>query len=274
MIFQSCHILSSLTLTFRHHPKTLSLLSSIISQTNLRTLDFILPSNLLHNLSWPNQSLLQSLTISNHLNFTQFSTILSHSPQLKKFSLQHCIIDDSTEIDSNKISYQQLSSLTFDDCELDMNECELLLSLTPSLEYLQINGGTNLVDGSRWEQFIQKKLLKLNQFQFALCGHTVDIYEDLVDIESLINSFRTPFWLENKRWFVVCYYFKDSAKYSLYSLPICKSNVRFSPQKDKITCSTYSNLMNDVTITDNVHEMQLNLTDLMINNDEKVNIQF
>jgi hypothetical protein len=90
-IFQSKNILSSLSLTFRHHilhnSKTLPLLSSIISNKNLRHLDFALSSSKIDDLSWPNQCLLQSLIISNRLNFNQFFTILSHSLQLKKFVL-------------------------------------------------------------------------------------------------------------------------------------------------------------------------------------------
>jgi len=172
--------------------------------------------------------------------------------------------------------YSQLISLTLEDSELHMDECEIVLSLTPSLEHLHIVGGTNLFDGFHWEKFIQTKLKKLNQFEFAFCGDTKFILEDSSDIESLITSFRTPFWIENKHWFVVCYYFKDSTNYSLYSLPICKSNVRLYPHKNKISCSTYPNFSNDIKLTDNVHEMQLNLTNLMDEHDgtEKVSYNY
>ncbi|CAF1200220.1 unnamed protein product [Rotaria sordida] len=272
-IFPFKNILISLSFTFRNsilqNSKTLQLISSIISNNNLRHLDFFLSSSKIDDLIWPNQCLLQSLVLSNRINFIQFSTILSYSLQLKKFVLQDCIIEDLTDIDS-LISYPQLISLTFDDSELNVNECQLILSLTPSLEYLHIVGGTNLSNGFCWEKFIQKKLLKLNKFEFAFCGTTDVRVEDSINVESLITSFRTPFWIDNKHWFVVCYYFKDSANYSIYSLPICKSKVRFYPHEDKITCSTYSNFYNDVSMTDNVREMQLNLTDLMARHNQDV----
>ncbi|CAF3779503.1 unnamed protein product [Rotaria sp. Silwood1] len=272
-IFQFKNILVSLSFTFRYNvlqnSETLPLISSIISNNNLRHLDFCLSSSNIDDLVWPNQCLLQSLVLSNYINFKQFSTILSYSLQLKKFVLQDCIMPDITDNDS-LISYPQLISLTFDDSELNMNECQLILSLTPSLEHFHIVGGTNLNNGLCWEQFIQKKLLKLTKFEFAFCGDTNVIFKDSIQVESLISSFRTPFWINNKHWFVVCYYFKESAKYSLYSLPICKSKVRYYPHKDKISCSTYSNFYNDVSMTDNVHEMQLNLTDLMAHHDQDV----
>jgi hypothetical protein len=280
-IFQSKTIISSLhslSITFRNNRvndlKIVHLLSSIISNTNLQHLDFALSSNKIDQLSWPDQCLLQSLIISTRITFKQFSTILSHSLQLKKLVLQDCTIQDCVNNES-LISYPQLISLVFEDSELDMYRCEFILSLVPSLEHLQIVGGTNLSDGSRWEQFIQKKLLKLNKFQFAFCGSADVLFENSNDVESLIISFRTPFWLVVKQWFVVCYYFKDSSNYSLYSLPICKSNVRLYPQKDKISCSTYGNWNTDVTMMDDVHQIQLNLTSLMAsqNDDEQVSIE-
>jgi hypothetical protein len=162
--------------------------------------------------------------------------------------------------------FPQLLSLTFEDSELKMNDCELILSLIPSLEHFQIVGGTDLADGLRWERLIQMKLLYLKKFEFAVCGNTE--IEDSNNVQSLITSFQTPFWIQEKHWFVVCYYFKQSTNYSLYSLPICKLNVRFYPHKDKVSCSTYPDFNHDQTLTDNVHEMQLNLTNLMTIDDE------
>ncbi len=277
--FQCKNILSSLSFTYRnnaiHNPQTLPLISSIISNTNLRHLHFALSSNKINDLSWPNPCLLQSLVISNSISFKQLCKILSYSLQLKTIVLHDCLVGDIYDIDCS-MPYSQLISLTLEDSELHMDECEIVLSLTPSLEHLHIVGGTNLFDGFHWEQFIQRKLKKLNQFEFAFCGDTNLILDDSNDIESLITSFRTPFWIENKHWFVVCYYFKDSTNYSLYSLPICKSNVRLYPHKNKISCSTYSNFSNDITLTDNVHDMQLNLTNLMDEHDgtEKVSYNY
>ena len=205
--------------------------------------------------------------LSNRINFQQYNAILSHSSLLKKFVLQDCIIKELADINP-LISYPQLISLTFESSELNTNECRLILSLTPSLEHLYIVGGIDLSNGSYWEEIIQKKLLNLNKFEFAFCGNVDILVQDSFHIESLLTSFRTPFWIETKRWYVICYYFKDSSNYSLYSLPICKSNVRFYPHKDKISCSTYSNFYNDISMTDNIHEMQLNLTDLMAHHDE------
>lgn len=269
-IFQCNNIIQSLSFNFAgnfvHDLKTLPNLSSVISNVNLRCLSFTLFSRKMECLSWPNPCFLQSLKFSNFITFKQFSTILSCSLQLKKLVIQDCRINDIYDIDLS-ISYPQLISLTFEDSELNMKEFQKLLSLTPSLEHLHIIGGTDLFNGLSWEQFIQKSLIRLEKFDFAFCGNAELTSEDTINVESLINSFRTPFWIEKKRWFVIYYYFKGSSNYSLYSLPICKSRVKFYPNQDKISCSTYPNFSYDPSMTDNVQEMQLNLTNLMSNYD-------
>ncbi|CAF3410965.1 unnamed protein product [Rotaria socialis] len=270
-IFQLKNMIVSLSFTFRkknsiQNPKTLPLIYTIISNENLQHLDFGLSWNRMEALPWPNQCRLESLILSSRISFKKFSSILSHCSKLKRLLLQDCVMEDLTEIDRST-TYPQLTSLAFDDSELHMDEFELLLSLTPSLQHLHIVGETDLFDGACWEKFIQKHLKNLNRFEFAFCGNTDYEFNNPTDVESLITSYRTPFWIENKHWFVICYYFKKSASYSLYSLPICKTKVRFYPHEDKITCSTHSTLYNDASMTDNVHEMQLNLTNLMAHYD-------
>ncbi|CAF4086740.1 unnamed protein product [Rotaria magnacalcarata] len=242
-IFQLKNMIASLSFTFQkknsiQNPKTLPLIYTIVSNENLQHLDFGLSWNRIEALPWPNQCSLKSLILSSRISFKKFSSILAHSSQLKTFLLQDCIIEDLIEIDRST-TYPQLTSLTFDDSELHMDEFQLLLSLTPSLQHLHIVGGIDLFDA---------------------------------DVEALITSYRTPFWIENKHWFVICYYFKKSANYSLYSLPICKTKVKFYPHEDKISCSTDSKFYNDASMTDNVHEMQLNLTDLMAHYDRNAKV--
>ena len=268
----SVNLLSSLTLTFRNHTfrpqQTLPLLSTMIAHPHLRSLDLTLSTPKLRELSWPNPCFLQTLILANQLDFQQYLNILTHSIHLKKFVLHDCCIGEGRTILPTH-SFPQLISLTFEDSVLDMDDCQMILSLTPSLEYFQIVGGTNLVDGTRWEQFIQTKLVHLKQFQFAFCGTAEGINDEASNVGTLITSFQTPFWLQIKRWFVVCYYFKQSENFSLYSLPICKANVRFYPHRDKISCSTHPDLNQDESSRNNVREMQLNLTNLMANNEEE-----
>ena len=266
-ILQTCPMVSSLSWSLFNNSLNdsdiLPLIHGIVGRSNLQHLNLSLPWDQMDSLLWPDPCFLQSLTVSNRLEFAQFATILACSSHLKTFALQDCLIDDVIALSSHSTSYPQLTSLTFDDCTLDMNQCEWLLPLTPSLEQLHIVGGTDLNDGLRWEQLIQNRLKKLNKFEFAFSGDVDPLPDDAVNADTLIVSHRSAFWLKIKQWFVVCYYFKDSYTYSLYSLPICQCNVRFYPKKDKIFSSTYPRIHTDVIMTDRIHEMQLNLISLM-----------
>lgn len=266
-ILQTCPMVSSLSWSLSNNSRKASdilpLVHAIVGRSNLQHLNLSLPWDQMDSLVWPNPCFLQSLTVANRLEFDQFAAILACSSHLKTFVLQDCLIDDVIALSSHPTSYPQLTSLTFDDCTLDMNQCEWFLPLIPSLEELLIVGGTNLNDGLRWEQLIQNRLTRLNKFEFAFSGDVDPLPDDAINADTLIVSHQTAFWLKIKQWFVVYYYFKDSCTYSLYSLPICKCNVRFYPKKDKIFSSTYPRIHTDVIMTDRIHEMQLNLTSLM-----------
>lgn len=271
-LFPFVNHLASFTITFRNHnirhTQILTSLSEIIINPSLRYLDLTLATHKIQEFPWPNPCSLRTLILANQLEFRQYSIILTQAIHLQKFILHDCSLGQGTTISSTK-TYPQLISLTFEDSVLNMDDCQSILSLSPSLESFHIVGGTNLVDGLRWEQFIQTKLLHLKTFQFAFCGNSDEINDDASNVGLLITSFQTSFWLQMKRWFVVCYYFKQSTNFSLYSLPICKANVRFYPHRDKISCSTHPNLNEEASSRNNVHEMQLNLTNLMTNQENK-----
>ena len=279
-ILKTCPTISSLSWSLPDNSledsNTMPLINAIIARPSLQHLSFSLHWNHMENVLFPNPCFLKSLTIGNRLDFPQFSTILARSPHLKTFVLQDCLVDDVIDLSTQPVSYPQLTSLVLDDCTMDMSHCEWILPLTPSLEHLLLVGGTNLNDGLRWEQLIRTQLKRLRKFEFAFSGETHLLPDDAVNVDPLIVSFRTAFWLEIKQWFVVYYYFKDSSTYSLYSLPICRCNVRFYPKRDKIFSSTYPKIHRDVIMTDRIHEMQLNLTSLVTarNDSEEVRPSF
>jgi hypothetical protein len=122
-----------------------------------------------------------------------------------------------------------LKSLTIEQDNLSMDICEALLSVTPLLTYLKIkvsiHSDRSLCNGSKWEQIIQTKLSHLKTFEFFIETHsnenlTVD------DLNSIIDPFRTLFWIELKQWFITCEYETNSHSLRLYSIPIIQSQFR------------------------------------------------
>jgi len=80
---------------------------------------------------------------------------------------------------------------------VSMNNMEQLMAKLPNLTYLELhaNGHVDLLDGQRW-QTITSRLIIFN-FMFTLSLE--------VDVQD-IDSFRSPFWLNEKHWFVTYAY--------------------------------------------------------------------
>jgi hypothetical protein len=231
--------------------ETLSLLSQIIAQSTLRhvVLKFDLGDK--DELLWPVQCAVEKLDIGSCTS-KQLSSILRHSPRLHTLALNDCKVD---LIDGSLIftPFRQLTHLTFHQTTISINNLEFILSLTPSLTHLYLRSlrtcSKFLHRLSQWEYFIRDKLSHLQKFKFYV---TCDKFE-VNSIESLIDGFRTPFWLKEKHWPITCefrYCFLCS-ELTIYSSS--KSRNYFPHQYDfnAIFCSTSTAIDDDKVKIDN-----------------------
>jgi hypothetical protein len=152
-----------------------------------------------------------------------------------------------------------------------------ILILTPSLTYLKIIGLPDsfdtIADGFRWEQFIRANLPFLSKFEFFLTN-MYNVYYRPKDIKLLISRFQTPFWLEEKHWFVICDYINYLNQVMLYTTPLCSTDFTYECEANKISYSTLTTMNNDPIITDNVRTINLTLTKLIAGaNTTKVGLQ-
>ena len=171
---------------------------------------------------------------------------------------------------ATSISYHQLTSLTLEDCDLEMAMIESLLSLTPSLIHLRIKGNArDFFDGARWERLFQTKLPNLNKFEFAF-QHNMGVTCDVANFESVIAPFQTSFWLEIKHWFINVVGVKKSSFMNLYSIPDCAPKISFHPKANKISHSTVPSAINDLITMDSVRELTLNLIEMQADMTDKV----
>jgi hypothetical protein len=109
-----------------------------------------------------------------------------------------------------------------------------------------------MLDGKRWEQFIEMNLPQLDKFEFCFGGSNM-ITGTRADFELIIASFRTPFWTEHKKWFVTYEYTIFGNMIHLYSIPICKASLRYEPRYNRVspficvaTTENESTIMNNV----------------------------
>jgi hypothetical protein len=196
-------------------------LSSAITRFKLCRLNLKNFYHIIKDISWPQDCTICHITLEN-CTHRRYQIILDSLPHLKTFVMKNYIIKNrhKTLLKSDL----QLISLTISDCHLSIEDIELVISQTPLLKYLTLGSHRTVFDtafnGSSWEQFIQTNLSSLVKFQFFFF-YTMSNDDTLTDIDSLLNSFRTPFWLNNKRCVVTCDYNMEKKIINLYSTPIC-----------------------------------------------------
>jgi hypothetical protein len=242
--------------------------ASLIEKSNINKLDFNLWFCPMKEIVWPNECKLKYLKI-HACTLQGYITILRQTPHLQTF-----VLDDLVLLDKNDQFYrpevfenfQHLKSLTLENCHRYMNQIEYLLSFTPSLTYLKIISDTNLLDGYRWERFIQTNLPLLKKFEFFFIFYS---YENN-DIELLIKSYLTLFWIEIKQWFITCEYIKDSMEIRFYSIPLCKTNYTYHFDSNKIIFSTSMIMKKNLLGINQVSTMHLNWTKMMKNATEEL----
>jgi hypothetical protein len=77
-----------------------------------------------------------------------------------------------------------------------------ILQAMPNLTYLKIDTHFIDCDGYQWEQLINDYLPKLKVFHLR----TQNFFDNEKQIEQLVDSFRTRFWLDKHQWFVRCHH--------------------------------------------------------------------
>lgn len=119
---------------------------------------------------------------------------------------------------------------------------ERFLSQFPHLKYLTLetDGSLDLFDGNRLQNLIKR--LTTFDFQF----HRTNLR-----IKDILISFRTPFWLEEKHWFVACH------RTCLFSIPHFAFESIQLPQQSSIylTCSNekyFYDCIKNITITETI----------------------
>ncbi|UJR22859.1 hypothetical protein I4U23_025888 [Adineta vaga] len=231
----------------------LNLLSATIEQSFLEKLDLHMFRTDVPQFQWPKNSALKHLRIRHSLTLEQFYFILECSPYLEDVILKDFNVTE-TSFHYSK-TFLQLKSLICTDGYNQMNKLDECLSWTPSLVHLKLVGHGSLFnsvfDGYRWEQLITTKLPLLNKFEVFLWVLT-DVHYDTNNIEEIVSSFRTQFWLENIHCSLICDYITYLHKLILYSIPICYSYFQYYSTKSKVSVTNFMKTDDNATEMDHV----------------------
>jgi hypothetical protein len=264
------NLLSSFSLSIQNYDDKLSnttatLLSVVIAQPSIRELDLHIKNDRIRNVQWPRNCTVQHFKINEHVTFDYLCNILRCSPHLEKILIRHdCYIMADHPISTSTLStsFHQLTSLTIEQPSVQIDKLQYLLSFTPSLVYLKLIGADSTLDGNHWEQFIEANLSRLDKFEFFFDNWRPGHNQNPFDIELLIAPFRSPFWVEHNKWFVICEYKIDDLRHIyLYTIPVCTSFIQYEPHSQKISLSTYPETIDsNPSMMDNVDTVSLSLT--------------
>ncbi|CAF5076703.1 unnamed protein product, partial [Rotaria sp. Silwood1] len=143
----------------RRSKTSTKILTRICSQVNIRKLDLNVPNVYWKNLNWPTHCSIKELKVHQSIFFNYLCQILQYSSQLETLILSislYYLISGVVLNSTLTPLFRQLTSLTFEFCDIDMNRVESFVKLMPSLVHFKIsnrNCDSNFLDGSRWERF-------------------------------------------------------------------------------------------------------------------------
>ena len=170
------------------------------------------------------------------VEFDQLSYIVRCLPELRTLVASSCSM--KSHFQTEFAPARTLTALSINGMNMAYDKLEHILRLTPCLTYLKLIGSGNFLDGHRWEQFIRTSLTLLKEFIFLFNTGQIDAVKHL-DIDLIIGSFQTDFWMNLKKWFVTCEYdINRPEEIILYSIPLCVSSAASKSQPTKLSVST------------------------------------
>ncbi|CAF1135849.1 unnamed protein product [Adineta steineri] len=247
----------------QHDRVTATVLTSILTRASLLKLALNIESNRIEAIEWPDPCTIEQLKISKSTSFYQIIQILRYLPRLRTLTIDCHSIE--TIHQTNLTAYcRQLTSVSLKKLNMKITDLEFLLQSMASLINLKLTGNGDYSDGHRWEKFIQTNLLGLKNFQFYFNDYQSD-QSSYPDIEQIIRSFQSPFWIELKKWFVICEYNINIPQWiKLYSIPNCMSKLNSIVEPIKISLSTLDIAIDmDAPIVVNTNYIGFNFTKLV-----------
>lgn len=114
----------------------------------------------------------------------------------------------------------------------------------PNLTHLTVTTLDFLLNGHQWKEIIVNHLPKLRNFRLLTQCRIPNRNNSEEQVNELLNTFRTSFWLDEHRWFVRCEWYPEtvSVGLSLYTLPyIFGDSYDLNPRKSyKSTCPDHA----------------------------------
>ncbi|CAF3378673.1 unnamed protein product [Rotaria socialis] len=135
-------------------------------------------------------------------SMSQLKEISFSTPILTKLNVQ--LIADTTPADDTLLLSSEVRQLKIElakKSNMKYDDIQLLFEWMPKLEKFTFIAAKGLpfIEGDQWEHLIQRCLPKLKEFHFKIHPHFLH-----TNVEQLLRTFQTEFWLKEKQWFIYC----------------------------------------------------------------------
>jgi len=159
--------------------------------------------------------------------------LFERTPNLQYFSISY------SRGGSNKFPTSPVLLITSLDMSLPTMCSDLLIEILPwmpNLYRLKVSCGVHL-DGSKWEEIISNYLPKLKIFHLREKSYWPNERFTEENIDKLLDTFRSAFWLDEHQWFVQCNWSRAQGICRLYTLPYAFDDFDIiSSLQQKSTC--------------------------------------
>jgi hypothetical protein len=110
------------------------------------------------------------------------------------------------------------------------NSTKNMFEKMPNLNDLTVELSRMYLDGNEWEQIIINYLPKIKVFRLKMIFAFFSDTKKEEQIDQILDTFRSPFWLEKHQWFVRCRWnpWDDTKLVTLYTLPYAFNTFHYS----------------------------------------------
>jgi len=130
-----------------------------------------------------------------------------------------------------------------------------LISKIPQLRHLKlVSYGKmfqSVADIYQWEKFIRTELNFLDTCEFLVSYEMSS--DDVVSLPSLLAPFQEPFWVHEKRWFIVCEYELGFSTIFLHTIPMDIKTLYHYSWKNGSLCKSSRTNSHRILYKDNIY---------------------
>jgi hypothetical protein len=146
------------------------------------------------------------------ISFGAFSHLCQCTPYLQYLSTGFVNDADQLQLSLPTLSITRLKILfnsSIDNLQYllnsSINNLQYLLQHLPHLYHLSFEANNVYINGNQWKEVIDKYLPELKILELKMRFPLVNNKDTVIQINSILDSFRTKFWIEEHQWFVRCH---------------------------------------------------------------------